>query len=266
MKKTFRKSLAQFLFWILLGGTITNAQSDNKSYLNGFRLGITGEANVAPAMSLLPTGNGQSSLKAFPAMGGNVGIEFSYCFADYFGVQVGMDFGSRMQYTLKEYDETGNVRGRLQNQVGLWDFSIPVKMMFQYPISNNIMLYSAAGVNLANMFHYPQGAIARHNSGGLPNGQSLYIEMEEPLKFRVDFQMNIGVCYRLPYNDMIRGSVAANIAFRDGIRGAYQFQKEHNAGGTLNYRHDHLGLEIAYIHCFKTKSQRQDRSQKEIQR
>lgn len=27
-------------------------------------------------------------------------------------------------------------------------------------------------------------------------------------------------------------------------------------GGVLNYRHNHIGLEIAYIHCFKTNEQR----------
>lgn len=260
-----KNAFVQFSVLIFLGGTLSYAQNSNKTYLNGFRLGITGEANVAPAMSVLPTTNSQSTLKAFPAMGGKIGIEFSYYFAKYFGVQVGLDFGSRMQYTLKEYNAFGNLRGKLQNQIGLWDFSIPVKMVFHVPVAKNVLLYSAVGMNLNNMFHRPQSGFVRHSYGGMVNNRSLYIELEEPLKFRIDFQMNAGVCYRLPYNDLIRGGIAANLAFRDNLRGLYQFQEENNTGGMLSYRHNHIGLEFAYIHCFKTKAQRMERSMKKLQ-
>ena len=262
--KVVRKNVSGVLFIVISLIAIVQfevkGQVVETEYPKGFRLGITAEGNIAPAMSVMPTGKSQSSLKAFPAMGGEIGLEFSYYFAKYFGVQIGLDFGSRMQYRLKRFDASGNMRDKLQHQVGLWDFTIPVKMVFHYPVSKSVLLYSAVGINMRDIFHSPQDQdkIVRHSYGGLTGGHygPLYIEMIEPIKFSVDMQLNVGMCYKFPYNDMIRGSVAANFAFRDKIRGFYQFRYEGNTGGVLNYRHNHIGLEIAYIHCFKTKEQR----------
>ena len=70
-------------------------------------------------------------------------------------------------------------------------------------------------------------------------------------------QLNLGIYYRLPYNDLLRLSVLANVAFKDRFQGWYEYLLQDDAYGALSYRHNHIGLELAYIHSFKTRAGRQ---------
>ena len=73
-------------------------------------------------------------------------------------------------------------------------------------------------------------------------------------KIRADLQLNLGFYYRLPYNDLIRFSILANYSFKDTFHGDYTFLQVDNAYGTYSYRHNHIGFELAYVHCFKKKA------------
>lgn len=235
-----------------------NAQEIRPNFPNGFHLGLVQTISVAPAMSVIPDGTSLSALKSEPTFGGKIGIEFSYHFARYFGVSIGLDYGSCLQYNLKEYDADGNPHENNRwplKSTRLVDFFIPIKFEFHYPVSKSVLFYGSLGVNLKNAYvFYPQFGNIIY--GGLNNGTSLYINMREYERFNVDMLISMGIYYRLPYNDLLRFGVSTNIAFRDKLQGYYQFQNEGNAGGTLSYRHNLIGLEFGYIHCFRTKEQR----------
>ncbi len=40
------------------------------------------------------------------------------------------------------------------------------------------------------------------------------------------------------------------------MTGKYTYLDSPYESGTISYRHNYIGLELAYIHCFKTKAQR----------
>ena len=253
--------LTIFFLCLLLGA---NAQEIRPNFPNGFHLGMVQTISVAPAMSVIPDGNSLSTLRSKAAFGGKIGIECSYHFAKYFGFSIGLDYGTCLQYNLKEFDAAGNLFDNKRwplKSVRLADFLIPVKFEFHYPVSKSILFYGSLGVNLKNIYVLsPQTGNIIY--GGLHNGTSLYINMKEYERFGADLLMSMGIYYRLPYNDLLRFGIAANLAFRDKLQGYYQFQNEGNAGGTLSYRHNHIGFEFGYIHCFRTKEQKAARNGK----
>lgn len=69
------------------------------------------------------------------------------------------------------------------------------------------------------------------------------------MKVKADLILNMGFTYRLPYSDLIRLSMTTNISFTDDLTGEYNFVGT-TTSGSYHYRHNLLGLEIAYIHCF----------------
>ena len=50
--------------------------------------------------------------------------------------------------------------------------------------------------------------------------------------------------------------VVANFAFQDKFTGYYTYRLHQNEFGAMSYRHNYLGLEFSYSHCFKTREER----------
>lgn len=96
-----------------------------------------------------------------------------------------------------------------------------------------------------------------HSSNVINNPYYFESFLEEELghKIQLDLLLSIGVYYQLPYNDLIRASLIGNFSFNDKLKGNYEYPLA-NTSGTMSYRHNHIGLELAYIHCFRTKAQR----------
>jgi len=237
-----------------------NAQEIHPSYPNGFHLGLVQTISVAPAMSVVPDGLSLCTLQSRATMGEKIGIEFSYHFAKYFGVSAGLDYALRLQYCLRVFDVQGNLQLKSPFHLPTFspyhDFQIPIRFEFHYPVSKSILVYGTMGVNLTGFIHAADKNDIFYRQDCNFNGQTLLLRMKEPAALNVDMLMSMGIYYRLPYNDLLRFGVSTNIAFRDKLHGYYQFQNEGNAGGTLSYRHNLIGLEFGYIHCFRTKEQR----------
>lgn len=240
------------------------------TFPNGWHIGITGEVNLAQRMSVIPLVTGDAPApRAKPWVGGRGGIEFSYHFAKYFGVSIGLDYGTTTQYNI--FCWKTNPRGYDFTVPSYFSrFQMPIKLEFHYPFQNsNFSLFCAAGVNLVDVL---QSIIYNSGYQNIPGGEGMFcwiyvwgdaqseyhhkVYDDNGHKLKVDMQLNLGAYYRLPYNDLLRMSLCANIAFRDKAQGYYVYHTPKPSSGALCYRHNYLGLEVAYIHCFKPHKKR----------
>lgn len=257
------------VFFMLLAGVIfvSYGQNNKRSvFPDGFHIGITGEGNLAQKMTVVAIGKNYPAPISDPTLGWQAGIEFSYHFAKHYGVSIGFDYGTEAQYRRWRLDSDGYYMpiGPSNARYAFNKFQIPIKVEFHYPIlKSDFFLYSAVGVNLMNVRECVLSKILGYNpfnlyineSGHYPtDAYRGYLEDRNGDKIRVDLQLNIGFYYRLPYNDLIRFSVLANYATKDTFHGMYEFLQIENAFGSYCYRHNHVGLELAYIHCFRKKT------------
>ncbi len=246
MKKTFFSVLAFVSFAIATFGQTQTCKSHEirPNYPNGFHLGLNMQGNLSQRVKVTSSPNvSEPAIKAIPRMGYNFGLEASYHFAQYFGVSVGVDFESKSSVTIQKKTDNGYT-----DIVDFGDrsFSIPVRFEFHYPFKeSNFSLYTALGVCFANIYDYTNyighdDEILKLNDdgGNTPN---------------VSMQLRLGTYYRLPYNDLLRLAITSNLAFKDRLSGSYSYRGE---SGTLSYRNNYLGLELSYIHCFRTKEQK----------
>ncbi len=225
-------------------------QEIRPNYPNGFHLGVNAQGNLSQRVKETPSINvSEPAVKGTPRFGYNFGLEASYHFAKYFGVSVGVDFESKSSVTIQRKDDDG-----YKEIVDFGDrsFSVPVRFEFHYPFKeSNFSLYTALGVCFANVYDYT-------NYPGLDNeivdGVLLtFDDKNNDNKPNVSMQLRLGTYYRLPYNDLLRLAITSNLAFKDRLQGTYSYLGEN---GDLSYRNNYLGLELSYIHCFRTKEQK----------
>ena len=79
------------------------------------------------------------------------------------------------------------------------------------------------------------------------------IAEQNPMKLKTDLLLNIGFTCRLPYSDLIRLSLLANFSLSNDVYGTYSYPIRQTSG-TLSYRHNLIGMELAYIFCFEYKN------------
>ena len=255
------------------------AQKNSSSFPNGFHIGITGEGNIAQKMAVIQTSGSWPEPISHPALGWKTGLEFSYHFAKYFGVSVAAVYGTvaQIKYDVycplfeyfgveDRYDPAGNTQ--------LCRFQIPVKFEFHTPLAKNFSFCGSIGMNIKNITSAIRYAYLKerlpldvavslcnyrmlHSSNVINNPYYFESFLEEELghKIQLDFLLSIGVYYQLPYNDLIRASLIGNFSFNDKLKGIYEYPLA-NTSGTMSYRHNYIGLELSYIHCFRTKAQR----------
>lgn len=276
MKNIKTYLLATWIVLLFLCPSIAKGQN-GKPFPNGFHLGITGEGNLAQKMTAVRLAGTDPIPTCYETLGGKAGIELSYHFADYFGVSVGFSYGTFSQYTI--YPDIKDTYYGFPTIEHLADFQIPCKMEFHFPIKHsNWSFYGSLGVNLMNI----REAIIYLRSGKDPDvGNTLgwtlivgnsdnvnyfsYLNDYNGYKLMIDAQMNLGIYFQLPYNDLLRLGLVGNFSFRDRFQGYYSHKLQENELGSLSYRHNYIGLEAAYIHCFKTRAQRKSLQSKEVE-
>ena len=259
MKRTyFFLMFTMFLF-------VSHGQEHRSLFPDGFHIGITGEGNLAQRMTVVAIGQNYPAPISDPTFGWQAGLEFSYHFAKYYGISVGLNFGTEAQWKLWRWDGDGYMPiGPANARIAFNAFQIPIKAEFHYPIlQSNFFFYGALGVNLINVRESILSKIIGENlfswhvfSGGHDptSPYKHYLEELDGDKVRADLQLNLGFYYKLPYNDLIRFSILANYSFKDTFHGEYTFLLVDNAYGAYSYRHNHIGFELAYVHCFKKKA------------
>ena len=245
MKKIFLLALA-----LVISVLATQGQEIRPNFPDGFHLGLNLQGNLSQRADIIPAGNMASSLKANPKIGYDFGIEASYHFAKYFGVSVGVDLASTLAVNVQR--KSGNENVTVLNSYNR-ALEIPVRIEFHYPImKSNFSFYGALGVSFNNLFRH---GVTTHGLTINEDSENfhLWITDRKIDKMNVNMQMRLGAYYRLPYNDLLRLSITSNYTFRDKLQGEYSYN---GASGAITYRHNYMGLELSYIHCFRTKEQK----------
>ena len=272
-----RKIIITYLFVVCLGCLNQVSAQQNPVFPNGFHLGVNVEGNVAEKLSVHRIAGDLLEPKAYPALGWKAGLEFSYHFCDYFGVSAGLDIGTSSQFAFREYctefDFPAILQGSyfpLKSRGRFHSLQIPIKLDFHIPIKqSHWSVYGRIGVNLIDVlqatYYVASGRnpmVAEEMCWKIRYGyyddsdcfQFLYDW--NGYKLKVDAQLNLGVYYQLPYRDLLRFGVVANLAFQDKFSGYYKYRLHHGEYGSMTYRHNYLGVELGYIHRFKTRKER----------
>lgn len=145
-------------------------------------------------------------------------------------------------------------------------------MEFHYPFRNtSLALCFSLGANLLNvmesidysiyhkdlysrMFKYSCDVLTEEGLECVYDDELLRSE-KNAYMISADLLLGIGVCYKLPYSDLIRAKLTMNYSFKDCLMGFYSYPQA-NSWGTITYRNNCVGIEIAYIHCFGKKEKR----------
>lgn len=272
-----RKNIIAWLFVACLGCLNQVSAQQNPVFPNGFHLGVNVEGNVAEKLSVHRIAGDLPEPKAYPTLGWKAGLEFSYHFCDYFGFSVGLDIGTTSQFAFREYYTEFDLPEILQgdyfpikDRIRFHSLQIPIKLEFHVPIKqSHWSVYGRIGVNLIDVlqatYYVASGRnpmVAEEMCWTIRYGyyddsdcfQFLYDW--NGYKLKVDAQLNLGVYYQLPYRDLLRFGVVANLAFQDKFSGYYKYRLHHGEYGSMTYRHNYLGIELGYIHCFKTRKER----------
>ena len=257
------KKISSLLLFVFTFVSVNFAQNSN-NYLDGWHLGGRLEGDVVHPLSIHSDKNAPL-LKCNPTLGWAVGIEASYHFAKYFGVSVGLDFGTSTKF--KPIIKLP-IKGKMNSLVGYAnDFRIPVNFEVHVPFKENWHFYSSAGICFSNIGGGLEGDIDDFRNGmdwsGRLNGEYLAVEKiwsQRPYNISIDAVMKLGFYYTLPYKDVIRFGIVGNFGLLDkytGTYAVYALRDNHQTEldrGHYNYRYNSCGIEVAYIHCFKKKT------------
>ena len=275
MKSTLTLVLSFFLLMFQ-----SEAQNSVSFYpFKGFNVGLTGQAEFVQKCSF--TSLYDSYFDPIPkgiwTYGWEVGIEFSYHFAKYFGVSVGFNYGTALSYDCAIWwnlvpgfnDEgVGPLNDYEINHLPLqdWEFMFPIKFEFHYPLYKNLFFTAEAGVKVKGLQHrlsYGKDAIGNYTSRitvlvrpvpdddpNVPSDQIPYFYYSgtrEISKIHCNLLMGIGLYYKLPYGDLLRFTTGINLSFGNIIEGNFRYHLSGEAG-KFTVRNDFLYTQLSYIH------------------
>lgn len=246
------------LLLCLLFATSIFAQTEN-SYnpFKGFHIGLTTQAElVSPAIFQSASGADYAPT-AKPGFGFEGGLEFSYHFANYFGFSAGLDLGTVLVHRANLWSGVDRFLSNMSDYG--YGFILPLKFEFHYPVGKNFWLMSDVGVRLI------PGAFASSSMGwhaeilDCDGNHSFVGEYNSQYdygckKLFADLAFDMGFYYQLPYGDLLRASVGANLAFQNYAEGSYSLNQNNGQvqdQGTLTSRNSFANFQFSYIHTFK---------------
>ena len=173
----------------------------------------------------------------------DVGLEFSYHFADYFGVSSALDFGYIGS------DKSGIF-------YPYYGVSMPLKFEFHYPVADKLWVTANAGVQLRmpwETFLYGYNPNEGQFTANLWYiGNPVYYTGYCPNRhvFYADLMADVGLYYQLPNQDYLRFLAGLNIATTDWARGGVELYSMGYEELYAFQRNHYLYFQIAYLHGF----------------
>ena len=211
------------------------------SPFNGFHFGYTAEAEIVHPIELIDVTTGKKSYTQ-PRMGGRVGLEFSYHFADYFGVSAALDLG---------------IQGL--SMVGLKDYfgvSMPLKFEFHYPLADKLWITANVGTQIRmpwRTFLYGFDASRGSNESSDYSDDFQQISYQNFVYnrnvFYADIMADAGVYFQLPSQNYLRFLVGLDVATTDFAQG-YVRHHQYDGRQYMFQRNHYLYFQIAYLHGF----------------
>ena len=194
-----------------------------------------------------------------PLHGFHAGVEFSYHFADYFGISAGLNLGSIGHNETIRLDFDNNV---IRQPISKYGLSLPLKFEFHYPLCNNLLFTVSTGVRIraplsafAEGFSNTKGKIQTEAYTFQDYLNIQYSSVYDRNVFNADILFDAGLYYRLPNEDFLRFAVGLNAATTDFMQGTESMEGTvvvSPTGGYIksSHRNNHLYFQIAYIQCF----------------
>lgn len=217
----------------------------NDHPFNGFHLGYTIQYDlIEPVLTditgLLPQGGHSSILHGFHA-----GLEFSYHFADYFGVSAGLNYGNIG--SILEMSSLQVIGQTITKTVNQYGFSFPLKFEFIYPVSKSILFTASTGARI----RVPSSAfIQGFNETGFHGYSENYLGRADLVydnnTVQTDVLLDAGIYYRLPNEDYLRFTLGMNMATSDFMHGIVNINSPVEIF-KVSHRNNHIYFQIAYI-------------------
>ncbi len=194
-----------------------------------------------------------------PLHGFHAGVEFSYHFADYFGISAGLNLGSIGHNETIRLDFDNNV---IRQPISKYGLSLPLKFEFHYPLCDNLLFTVSTGVRIraplsafAEGFSNTKGKIQTEAYTFQDYLNIQYSSVYDRNVFNADILFDAGLYYRLPNEDFLRFAVGLNAATTDFMQGTESMEGTvvvPPTGGYIksSHRNNHLYFQIAYIQCF----------------
>lgn len=211
------------------------------SPFNGFHFGYTAEAEIVHPIELIDVTTGKKSYTQ-PRLGGRVGLEFSYHFADYFGISAALDLG---------------IQGL--SMVGLKDYfgvSMPLKFEFHYPLADKLWITANVGTQIRmpwRTFLYGFDASRGSNESSDYSDDFQQIGYQNFVYnrnvFYADIMTDVGVYFQLPSRNYLRFLVGLDVATTDFAQG-YVSHHQYDGKQYMFQRNHYLYFQIAYLHGF----------------
>jgi len=229
--------------------------------MNGFHLGYTIQYDLIEPIVYQEVNEeefGERPRSRSPLLHGfHVGVEFSYHFADYFGVSAALNIGTTGFYetiTPSLLLHNGTQPSYIRLYKAKYGLSVPLKFEFHYPIRDNLLFTVSAGARIrtpSSAFVYgfsaTEGDIETQSNSKL----SSYCVYNRNL-FYADILLDAGLYYRLPNEDFLRFAVGLNAATSNFMQGTEWWVAPTPTGERIksSHRNNHLYFQVAYIQSF----------------
>lgn len=232
--------------------------------MNGFHLGYTIQYDLIEPIVYQEYVNGEAGEITHSHLlhGFHAGVEFSYHFADYFGVSAALNIGTigfHETITPALHNETLPMYIRLYK--GKYGLSVPLKFEFHYPIHDNLLFTVSAGARIRTPFSaFAYGFSA--SEGDIETQNDIYLSSNSLFDrnvFYADILFDAGLYYRLPNEDLLRFAVGLNAATTDFMQGSVTSTPPHYGVLVIlpsgeyvesSHRNNHLYFQVAYIQSF----------------
>jgi hypothetical protein len=235
------------------------------SPMNGFHLGYTIQYDlIEPIVYQKEYINEEAGeiTHSHPLHGFHAGVEFSYHFADYFGISAGLNLGSIGHNETIRLDFDNNV---IRQPISKYGLSLPLKFEFHYPLCDNLLFTVSTGVRIraplsafAEGFSNTKGKIQTEAYTFQDYLNIQYSSVYDRNVFNADILFDAGLYYRLPNEDFLRFAVGLNAATTDFMQGTESMEGTvvvSPTGGYIksSHRNNHLYFQIAYIQSFNKR-------------
>jgi len=270
IQKQFKTINILFFFIVfLLIPLFSLAQKPTSYYpFKGFHVGITGQAEYIQKCTFTRFTGTDPAPKPRWTYGWETGLEFSYHFAKYFGVSLGLNYGTIVSFNYAHFlslvpDYQGGWK-----EINKYDnfpfttfkdneFLFPIKLEFHYPLSKNFFINAEIGVKIKGSlkkYSYPSNWVYEYGRYDyLPFStdiDTLYFEAvgwRKLSQVHCDLLLGIGLYYKLPYGDLLRFNCGVNISFKPIIEGYYWYFRTKSCG-TFSVKNDFIYTQLSYIH------------------
>ena len=269
------KKIAAFIIGLFFIAT-THAQNDDFT-MDGFHLSVVGQLELHLSnITISTTGDYPPPPLSSGIYGWETGVEVSYNFCKYLGVTTGLEIGTGLTYRLRAYysqvpDGNGGTvdiykYGKAISHAD-YDLFIPLIFEFHYPVAKNIFFTANAGIKLKGFLHHARYKGNNNNytitlmtdyDSRITNPVPYFNAEINPIPYypiAFDILSSAGIYYVLPYKDLLRFSIGFNFSCFHDFHGSYTYLTK-PGHGALAGKHDHLYLQVGYVHCFKTKKQK----------